>query len=245
MLQILEPRRLAQLLFATSLGMSLQAGNWELGGTFGVSQESEGTISAIGSYPTMPYTIVNNKFTGLWWQGGLSAGYEVLHRGSWGLWVQGHYAEGLSHPALYHSGENVSVGSTISETFNGSASYKSTTFGIAITRTFLVGEFGLGIGSRSHDLSVEGPRQNRVNGIFTYDHYTASYSARDVLVSLSFTMTQDQGRFRSFQRVSFGTGFGASLPTLNPGPEDWKMREAYLARILPNKGMTLVLGVRL
>jgi hypothetical protein len=58
-------------------------------------------------------------------------------------------------------------------------------------------------------------------------------------------MTQDQGRFRSFQRFSFGTGFGASLPTVNPGPEDWKMREAYLAQILPNKGMTLVLGVRL
>jgi hypothetical protein len=88
------------------LALHLQAGEWEIGGAVAFGQESKGNISANGNYPTMPYTIVQNSFSGSWNQGGVELGYEVLHRGSWGVWVQAQYSEGLAHPGIYHSGEN-------------------------------------------------------------------------------------------------------------------------------------------
>jgi hypothetical protein len=242
----IKVRRLLRVLMPlVCVGISAQAGEWELGGSFAIGQESKGTISSNGNFPVMPYTVVTSRFTGLWYQGGVHVGYQVARRGLWGLWLQGQYSEGLSHPSLYHSGENYAVGSTLRETYNGSADYKSTLLGVTVTRQLPVGEVGLSLGSRSHDMSITGRRQTQVNGTFTYDQYSVSHNYRDMLVAVSYTLTQDQGGFRSFQKISLGTGFGSSIPAVNPGPNDWRMSEAYLAQVRPSRDVRITLGVRL
>ncbi len=238
-------RHLNVTLLACSLGLAAQAGEWELGGSFAIGPESKASILDKGAYPTLPYTMVESKFDGPWTQGGISVGYEVIHRGNWGLWLQGQYSEGLVHPAFRHMGETHATGSLIAEEINGTAGYKSVLFGIGVTRRFRLGELGLNVGSRSHELTMEGQRQNKVNGVFTFDHYATSHSSRDMLVSLHFTLVQDQGRFKSFQKFAMGTGFGSALPAVNPGPNDWQMRSAYLARARPNQEFRITLGVRL
>jgi hypothetical protein len=238
-------RMLRALVSIVCAGISAQAGEWELGASVAVGPKSNSSISSNGNFPTMPYTIVTSRFSGSWNQGGVHVGYQVAHRGPWGLWLQVQYSEGLSHPSLYHSGENYAVGSTLRETFNGSADYKSMLLGLTVTRQLSAGEIGLSVGSRSHDMTISGRRQTQVDGTFTYDQYSVSHSYRDVLVALSFTVTQDQGSFRSFQKISLGTGFGSSIPTVNPGPSDWRMSEAYLAQVRPSRDIRLTLGVRL
>ena len=227
------------------LGTSAKAGTWEFGGAIAFGQETKGNIGANGTFPTLPYTSVQNSFKGLWYQGGLQVGYEVFRRGNWGAWIQTQYSEGLSHPGLYHSGENYATGSTITEVFNGSATYKSHMFGIGLTRKVSFGEFGITVGPRSHNLSVVGPRQRQVNGTFTYDQYEVRHAYQDTFVSIGFTSLQDHPGFRSFQRFSYGTGFGSTLPSVNPGATDWQMREAYLAQFRPNQEIRITLGVRL
>lgn len=229
------------------VGLHAGSGRWELGVAFASGQESEGTIIDRGTSPTAPYTVVENKFNGPWIQGGLAVGYEVVRLGKWGLWIQSQYSEGLVHPAFRHMGENYASSLTLvsSEEINGTASYSSMMFGLGVTRSFSFGEFGLHLGSRSHDLSMEGRRQSKNSGVITFDNYSVSHSSRDMLASLSFTLEQDQGAFKSFQKFSVGTGFGSTLPVVNPGPNDWKMRDAYLTRARPNQEFRFVLGVRL
>jgi len=231
------------LCFCASTGA--RAGEWELGGSLGVAQEEKGGTNFSGNWPTVPYTTVQNSFTGAWNQAGLLVGYEALHKGAWGLWLQGQYSEAVSHPGFLHKGETVTGTTTTSETFRGDASYHAQTFGLAVTRRFSFGEVGLGLGLRTHALSADGTRESRNNTTFTYDHYTVSHSYRDTLLTLSFTALQDQGAFRSFQKVSIAGGFGSTAPAVNPGPSDWQMREAYLAQIRPNREFRITLGVRL
>lgn len=228
-----------------SVGTGLRAGEWELGASLAVAQEEKGQINSLGNWPTTPYTTVKNNFDGLWYQGGIHVGYEVLRRGVWGYWAQAQYSEGLSHPGLFHKGENISVGTTVSETYRGNATYHSHTLGFAITRTFALGELGLGIGRRSHSLSVDGPLETRTNSTFTYSQFAVSHGYQDNLVVLSFTALQNQGKFRTFQKFSMASGFGSTVPTVNPGPGDWQMREAYLAQIRPSREFRVTLGVRL
>jgi hypothetical protein len=227
------------------LSPGLRAGEWELGAAIAFGRESNGNISANGNFPTMPYTIVQNSLRGAWNQGGLQVGYEVIHRGPWGVWIQAQYSEGLSHPGIYHSGENYATGSTVTEAFNGTATYKSRFFGIGVTRKFSLVEVGLSLGPRSHDLSVEGSRQNNVNGVFTYDHYTVSHAYRDTFLVLGFAASQPHDGFKSLQKISYGIGFGSTVPAVNPGPSDWRMSEAYLAQFRPNQEVRITLGVRL
>lgn len=223
----------------------LRAGAWEIGGSFATGRESKGTIASNGGFPTIPYTIVQNSFRGAWNQGGVQLGYEVFRRGAWGLWLQGQYSESLAHPGIYHSGENIATGSATTEVFNGTTSYKSRSFGLGVTRSFPFGDIGVSIGPRSHDLSAEGNRQNRINTTFTYDQYRVSHAYRDTFASLSFTLVQKQQGFRSFQKISYGRGFGSTVPAVNPGPSDWRMSEAYLAQFRPNQEFRITLGVRL
>lgn len=229
------------------VGLHAGEGRWEFGATFGSGQESVGTIIDHGTSPTAPYTVVENKFNGPWIQGGLAVGYEVVRLGKWGLWLQSHYSPGLVHPAFRHTGENYasSLNLVSAEEINGTASYTSLMFGLGLTRVFSFGEIGLQVGSRSHDLSMDGKRQTKNNGVITFDSYSVSHSSRDMVASLSFTLVQDQEGFKSFQKFSVGTGFGSTLPVVNPGPNDWKMRDAYLARARPNQEFRFVLGVRL
>ena len=238
-------RKLGIAMLALCFAPSVHAGEWELGGSFAFGQESKGAVAANGNFPTVPYTIVQNTFTGAWNLGGLEVGYKVFRSGDWGAWLQVRYSEGVSHPGVYHSGENYTVGSAVTEVFTGNATYKSNFIGVAVTRHFPFGEFGISVGPRSHDLSVEGSRQNRVNNTFTYDRQTVGHTYRDPFVSLNFTATQNQGGFRSFQKISYGTGFGSSVPSVNPGPNDWRMSEAYLAQFRPNQEVRITLGVRL
>ena len=227
------------------LGLNLQAGEWELGGSLAIGQESGSNISSNGNYPTLPYTIVTNKFSGLWYQGGLHVGYRVLQVGKWGGWVQAQYSAGLSNPTLYHSGENYAGVTSLKETYNGSADYKSVLLGVTVTRQLPVGEIGLSLSSRSHDMTLTGRRQTQVNGVFTSDQYSVGHDYRDMLAAFSYTLTQDQGRFRSFQKISLGTSFGSTVPSVNPGPSDWRMSEAYFAQVRPTRDVRLTLGVRL
>lgn len=237
--------RTASLLSVLCLGLNLQAGEWELGGSLAIGQESGSNISSNGNYPTLPYTAVTSRFSGLWYQGGVHVGYRAFQVGTWGCWVQAQYSEGLSHPSLYHSGENYATGSTIKEAYNGSADFKSVLLGLVVTRQLPVGEIGLSVGSRSNDMSITGRRQTQVNGAFVLDQYGVDHSYRDMLLALSYTLTQDQGTFRSFQKISLGTSFGSTVPAVNPGPGDWRMSEAYFAQVRPTRDVRLTLGVRL
>lgn len=237
--------RTALLLLASALAPALRAGEWDLGVAFMASREVQSKISTNGSYPALPTAIVVNSFTGPWLQGGLQVGYKFYQRGPWGVWAQGHYVQGLAHPSFFHSGQNLAVGTTETETFNGTASYSSTFAGLAVSRAFQVGELTFGAGVRTHDLSVEGRRQSGLNNVFTYDTYSTSHSDQDVYVHLSFTLQQEHEGFRSFQRFTVGTGIGSDVPAVHPGTSDWRMSSAYLARIRPNTGIGFTLGVRL
>lgn len=231
-------------LICCCLVAGLQAGEWELGASLSIAQEEKGKINALGGFPTVPYTTVQNNFNGLWYQGGLQVGYKVFSQGPWGVWLQAQYSEGLSHPGLFHKGESVTASTTLSEKFSGNATYHSLALGVALTRRFQLGEIGLSLGRRGHALSVEGDRESRTNTSFTYDRFSTSHSYDDVMVGLSFTTMQDQGDYRFFQKLSFASGFGSSIPAVNPGPGDWKMSEAYLAQIRPSREVRITLGFR-
>lgn len=229
------------------LCLGLQAGNgaWELGGSLAVGKEEKSNINNNGNFPTMPYTMVVNQLSGSWYQGGVQVGYRIFTAGPWAFWAQGQYSAGLSHPSLFHSGENYDLTSATTESFTGSADYKSILGGVALTRKLTVGEIGLGLGYRSHDLSVSGRRQTRVNGTFTYDEYSVDHRYNDLLLAFSYTLTQDQGGYESFQKIVIGLPLGSSVPEVQPGPNDWKMSEAYLAQIRPGWDVRFTLGVRL
>lgn len=227
------------------LAARLQAGEWEIGGAIAVHYGSYGSINSNEQYPTSPYTIVSSSQKGAWTQGGLDLGYEAFRAGQWGVRLQAQYTQSLVHPEIHHSGENVAAGSTLSEVFNGTASYKALALSLGVARTFSFGELGVSAGPRSNDLSVEGRVQNRSNSNFTFANYSVSHTYRDTYVTVNFAMTQQQQGFRSFQKVSLGFGLGSSTPAVNPGPSDWRMSEAYLAQFRPKSEIRILLGVRL
>jgi len=247
MLYLNRVRNVSLCLISLSTGTIVHAGEWEIGGSITLGQESKPSITNNGSAPTRPYTIVTNRFSGPWTQGGLHLGYEVVHRGSWGVWLQAHYAKGLVQPNLSHSGVNQLENTLTSEDFHGTASYQSLFFGVGLTRQVSLGEFGFSLGSRAHDLRAEGTTISRdpQSPLPIVAPYSIGHKAKDIFISMSFTAIQDQEGFKSFQKIAVGTGFGASIPAVNPGPSDWKMREAYLAQIRPNHEIRITLGVRI
>jgi hypothetical protein len=244
-MEIERLRRTGALLLPFCMALSLHAGEWELGAFFADGQKAKGSITSNGNFGTVPYTSVQNTLNGPWTQGGVQVGYELFHRGNWGVWVQASYSSGLAQPEVNHTGANYAVGSTQTENFLGTATYKSHVLGLGLTRKVSFGEFGLVAGPRSHSLSAEGNLLSQVNGVFTNSHYAVSHAYQDTFVSMSFTAIQDRGGFRSFQKIAYGTGFGSSVPAVNPGPGDWKMSEAYLAQGRPNQEVRITLGVRL
>lgn len=224
----------------------LRAGEWEIGGAIAFGQEAKGNLAANGNFPTVPYTIVQNSHSGAWNMGSVQVGYEALQLGAWGFWLRADYSGSLAQPKIYHSGENFGTGgSSSTEVFNGTASHTSRSFGLGLTRKFSFGEIGVSIGPRSHEMSTEGNRQNRNNGVFTYDSYSVHHTYKDTFATLSFALSQKQNGFSSFQKLTYGTGFGSSVPTVNPGPADWRMSEAYLAQFRPNQEFQITLGIRL
>lgn len=237
--------RIPILLLPFCLSVGLQAGEWEFGLLYADAQTEKGSLTSNGTFPMLPYAIVQNGISGTWSQGGVQVGYRLLQKGDWGLWIHGQYNEGLAHPAITHSGEYHTSVSTEAETFNGTGSIRSSRLSLGLARRFSFGEFGLSLGPRNSSLSVDGNTLNQTNGVFSSSHYSASHAYKDTFVAVSFTATQDQGTFRSFQKIAFGTGFGSTVPTVDPGPSDWKMREAYLAQFRPNREFWFTLGVRL
>lgn len=240
--------RMAGLSAIGLLGMpSLHAGPWELGLVLASGQEIKSNVLTNNAAQTGPYTLVDNKFEGPWTQGGLSVRHALFQRSTWGFWLHGQYSLGLVHPRFRHVGENYSSPTTFvsGEEINGTASYRSTLFGVGLSKGFSFGEISLQVGSRSHHLEMSGRRETKVGYTFAFDDYSVSHDSRDTLVSIGLTLIQPQQGFQSFQTFSIGTGFGGDIPPVDPGPTDWKMREAYLARARPNTEFRFCLGVRL
>lgn len=237
--------RVVLLLLIAGFPASASANDVEISGSIGMGFMTKGSSSYKGNYPTSPYTTVENQLNGTWRTGSLNLGYEAFRRGNWSFWVHGQYSRSLAQPTLHHDGENVAGPSVMKETFNGPATYDTKLLGLGVSYRVPIGEVGLVVGPRAKNLSVSGNRQTRVNGVFTND--TASYSdtSKDIFLLAHITFQQDQGGFRSFERFSYGVGFGESTPSVTPGPTDWKMSSAYLAQFRPNAEFRITLGFRL
>jgi hypothetical protein len=237
--------RAALPLLIAGLSAPSNANDLELSASIGMGFMPKGTLTYKGNFPVSPYTTVDNNLNGTWRTGSLNLGYEALRRGQWSFWVHGQFSRSLAQPALHHDGENVNIPSVTKETFDGPATYDATFFGLGVSYRIPIGEIGLIAGPRAQKLSVSGKRQTRVNGTFTYDTVSFSDSSKDTFLLAHITFQQDQGSFRSFERFSYGMGFGESIPSVNPGPTDWKMSSAYLAQFRPNGEFRITLGFRL
>lgn len=237
--------RVALPMLIAGFSVMAQANDVEISGSIGMGFMSKGSLTYKGNFPISPFTTVDNNLNGTWRTGSLNLGYEALRRGKWSIWVHGQYSRSLAQPTLHHDGENVVGPSVVKETFDGPATYDATFFGLGVSYRVPIGEIGLIAGPRAQKLSVSGKRQTRVNGTFTYDTASYSDSSKDTFLLAHITFQQDQGGFRSFERFSYGVGFGGSIPSVNPGPTDWKMSSAYLAQFRPNAEFRITFGLRL
>lgn len=237
--------RAVLLLLIAGIPASANANDVEISGSIGMGFMPKGSLTYTGNYPTSPYTTVDNNLNGTWRTGSLSLGYEALRRGNWSLWIHGQYVRSLAQPTVHHNGENVAGTSVTKETFDGPATYDAKFFGLGVSYRVPIGEIGLIAGPRTQNLSVSGSRQTRVNGLFTFDSPSFNDTTSNTFLLAHITFQQDQGGFRSFERFSYGVGFGGSMPSINPGPTDWKMSSAYLAQFRPNAEFRITFGFRL
>lgn len=237
------------ILLAAALAVTpLAAGDLELSVSYGFAFPGNRNLYLVNEDSNGLGTFVQTRFGGPWQQPGLRVGYELFRAQGVRTWVQAGYATSLGGLDYSKVGQNVSLASIASETFNGTVKASRMDLGLGLTfDTGKLGEYGAALLYRSHRIALDGTLTTAtitgatVTTVASGSSQSATVS--DVALELSMGLVQPHPTFKTFQRISMDWGFGGSGGTVNAG--DWRLDKDYLVRLKPASSFQFTFGIRL